>query len=65
MTNLIVKYDMFKKDISSTLNKYIDDIPAVFIAEHLDKITKQFEQLSNSQLKQAQYKESEDNVDGR
>lgn len=52
MSNILVDYNNFKKDIADVLNKYINKVPAIFITEHLSKLEKQFNTLAEEQLKQ-------------
>lgn len=59
MSSIITEYDDFKREIADVVNKHIDSLPAIFIAEYLYKVTGDVNVLAQRQLKEAADKESE------
>lgn len=59
MSSIITEYDDFKREIAGVVNKHIDSLPAIFIAEYLYKVTGDVNALAHRQLKEAADKESE------
>ena len=49
----IVNIQEFKQVIADDLNKYLDKVPAVVIADFLAKLSTQFNDLANQQYKEA------------
>ena len=49
----IVNIQDFKQEIADNLNKYLDKVPAVVIADFLTKLGTQFNELANQQYKEA------------
>lgn len=60
-TSIITDYEKFKKETADIANKYIDKIPAVFIAEFYEKLTTNFKLLAQQQLME-EIKKSESEV---
>ena len=61
MSSIITEYDDFKHEIAEVVNKHIDSLPAIFIAEYLYKVTGDVNILAQKQLKNAADRESEVN----
>ena len=59
MSSIITEYDDFKREIAAVVNKHIDSLPAIFIAEYLYKVTGDVNILAQKQLKNAADRESE------
>lgn len=64
MSSIITEYDDFKRGIADVVNKHIDSLPAIFIAEFLYKVMGDVNVLAQRQLKEAADKESEVIKDG-
>ena len=62
--SIITEYDDFKRGIADVVNKHIDSLPAIFIAEYLYKVTGDVNVLAQRQLKEAADNESEVKKDG-
>lgn len=59
-TSIIIDYEEFKKETADIANKYINKIPAVFIAEFYEKMATNFKLLAQQQLmKETKKSESE------
>lgn len=48
--SIIVLYDDFRKEIADTTNQYIDKLPAIFISEYFEKLSREFRGLAQQQL---------------
>ena len=46
-------FEEFRKDMANTMNKYINQIPAVFIEQHLMKLANECNNIAQVQLTQA------------
>lgn len=57
--SIIILYDDFRKEIADTTNQYIDKLPAVFISEYFEKLSREFRGLAQQQLMAEVSKESE------
>lgn len=57
--SIIILYDDFRKEIADTTNQYIDKLPAVFISEYFEKLSREFRGLAQQQLMAEVNKESE------
>lgn len=49
----ILEYEETKQDIADAINKHIQNVPAIFIADILDKLSIQFRIAGNSQYEDA------------
>lgn len=47
---MLKEFDNFKKDITEVMNKYVNEIPAIFLAQHLEKIVMQLNEVAKEQL---------------
>lgn len=45
----IMEYEDMKQDIIDAVNKHIDNVPAIFIADVLDKLAIQFRMVGTAQ----------------
>lgn len=52
-------YKDFKIDMANTINKYINELPAVFITDYLNLMVSQFSALEQTQLVENTKEESE------
>lgn len=52
-------YKDFKVDMANTINKYINELPAVFITDYLNLMVSQFSALEQTQLVEITKEESE------
>ena len=52
-------YKEFKADMANTINKYINELPAVFITDYLNLTASQFSALEQTQLVEVTKEESE------
>ena len=57
--SIIILYDDFRKEIADSTNQYIDKLPAIFICEYFDKLSREFRGLAQQQLMAEVSKESE------
>lgn len=57
--SIIILYDDFRKEIADTTNQYIDKLPAIFISEYFEKLSREFRGLAQQQLMAEVNKESE------
>lgn len=57
--SIIILYDDFRKEIADTTNQFIDKLPAVFISEYFEKLSREFRGLAQQQLMAEVNKESE------
>lgn len=57
--SIIILYDDFRKEIVDTTNQFIDKLPAVFISEYFEKLSREFRGLAQQQLMAEVNKESE------
>ena len=57
--SIIILYDDFRKEIADSTNQYIDKLPAVFISEYFEKLSREFRGLAQQQLMAEVSKESE------
>lgn len=61
--SIIITYEDFRKEIVDTTNQYIDKLPAIFICEYFDKLSREFRGLAQQQLMAEMNTESEVNKD--
>lgn len=61
--SIIVLYNDFRKEIADTTNQYIDKLPAIFISEYFEKLSREFRGLAQQQLMAEMNKE--DKEDGK
>lgn len=61
--SIIITYEDFRKEIVDTANQYIDQLPAIFICEFFDKLSREFRGLAQQQLMAEMNTESEVNKD--
>ena len=57
--SIIVLYEDFRKEIADSTNQFIDKLPAVFISEYFEKLSREFRGLAQQQLMAEVSKESE------
>ena len=57
--SIIILYDDFRREITDTTNQYINKLPAVFISEYFEKLSREFRGLAQQQLMAEVNKESE------
>lgn len=48
--SIIVLYEDFRKEIVDTTNQFIDKLPAIFISEYFEKLSREFRGLAQQQL---------------
>lgn len=48
--SIIVLYNDFRKEIADSTNQYIDKLPAIFISEYFEKLSREFRGLAQQQL---------------
>ena len=61
--SIIITYEDFRKEIADTANQYIDKLPAIFISEYFEKLSREFRGLAQQQLMAEMNAESEVNKD--
>lgn len=59
MSNILTEYEDFKREMAEVVNKHINSLPAVFIADFLEKMNRELRSVAEEQLKQTVAKESE------
>ena len=57
--SIIVLYNDFRKEITDSTNQYINKLPAIFISEYFEKLSREFRGLAQQQLMAEVSKESE------
>ena len=48
--SIIVLYEDFRKEIADSTNQFIDKLPAIFISEYFEKLSREFRGLAQQQL---------------
>ena len=59
MSNLLTEYEDFKKEVAEAVNNHINSLPAIFIADFLDKMNNDIRAVAKEQLQNVKEKESE------
>lgn len=62
---IILTYEDFKTKVADITNQYLEELPAIFIADFYDKMASTVREIANQQLLAAKQQESEVKENGK